>query len=343
MFRNHHYWLIFELLTNILKLMKHEMTKKIYHEKIGFGTVDIWPEYEDLIENITSMINLPNVTQDVQKLLDLCLSQEPKDFGPNKWMKLSVPWDLGSINYRIPKNEPHLDIMWHGPFFLNMITFEDFYYILRAILLEKSIVFISQNLNFLSSIINGFRVLIKPFKWCHLFIAILPKLLIDYMMAPQPMLLGIQDKQEFLMEVDQEAIDDKIWVEMDSLESKMVVHRTFDIPELKLGTLKNQLKKLFKKLKNDNQAELRASTYWISTTELENSKQIAETIESTLDCRILSWVRNFKAKFPTQQGRWDYDECKASVLKNADQRDKKFIEMFVQTQMFAYYFDLFWS
>jgi hypothetical protein len=81
----------------------------------------------------------------------------------------------------IPRNMNYLDIKWFGPFFLNQIKFEDFYYLFRAVLLEKSIVFISENHGLITSMINGFRVLIKPFKWCHLFVSLLPKLLIDYM------------------------------------------------------------------------------------------------------------------------------------------------------------------
>ena len=81
----------------------------------------------------------------------------------------------------MPKNESYLDIMWHGPFFFSKVDFTQFFYLLRTIMLEKSVVFISEDKNYLSSILNGYRILLKPFKWCHIFIAILPKLLCDYM------------------------------------------------------------------------------------------------------------------------------------------------------------------
>lgn len=71
MFRNHHYLLIFELLTTILKLMKHEMTKKIDTKSIGLSKSEILPEYEDLLENIKAHVNLPIYTNDIKLLLDL--------------------------------------------------------------------------------------------------------------------------------------------------------------------------------------------------------------------------------------------------------------------------------
>ena len=117
----------------------------------------------------------------------------------------------------MPKNEKYLDIQWHGPSFFPKMEFSQFYYLLRCVLLEKSIVFISSSKNYLSAITNGFRLLLRPFKWCHIFIAILPKLLIDYMSAPQPMLLGITEKDEFIQDLDQDSLEDKVWVELDEI------------------------------------------------------------------------------------------------------------------------------
>jgi hypothetical protein len=112
-----------------------------------------------------SMITLPVFSDAREEILKQCIGLKPRDYGPNKVLNLPIPYGIGNLVYKIPKNEPFQDIMWHGPFFFNKIRFEDFYYLLRAVLLEKSIVFISRNLNLLTAIINGFRILLKPFKW----------------------------------------------------------------------------------------------------------------------------------------------------------------------------------
>jgi hypothetical protein len=173
----------------------------------------------------------------------------------------------------MPQTELRLDILWYGPFFLKKLKFDDFYYLLRAVLLEKSIVFISKNLNLLTAIINGFRVLLAPFKWCHLFIPILPKLLIDYMMAPQPMILGIIDKDEFLEELDQDACDDKIWVDLDDPDGPYI-DKTFTLPDFRLGGLKSRLKQIFKCFKSGINQDLRFSTYNVPKEERNLSKKI---------------------------------------------------------------------
>jgi len=170
--------------------------------------------------DIQSMICLPLFPDKMKELLNIYLSMTPSKYRPGQLLSIETPCIFEPIKYLMPKSEKYLDIQWHGPFFFPKLEFNQFFYLFRCILLEKSMVFISSNKNYLSSITNGFRLLLKPFKWWHIFIAILPKLLIDYMSAPQPMLWGITDKEEFLQDMDQESCDDKIWVELDEVNGK---------------------------------------------------------------------------------------------------------------------------
>jgi hypothetical protein len=224
MFRGNHFLLQYQILSNLVKIIKHERTQKLSVEECSiFEDKEIYKEYEYLLADIYSMIWLPTFTDKMKELLDSFLALNPHKFSPHDVLSIDSPCNLGSIQYLMPKNETHLDIMWHGPFFFSKIEFSHFFYLLKAILLEKSVVFISEDKNFLSSILNGFRILLKPFKWWHIFIAILPKLLIEYIYAPQPMLLGITNKTEFLEELDQDACDDKIWVELDGEEGRVLL------------------------------------------------------------------------------------------------------------------------
>jgi hypothetical protein len=51
---------------------------------------------------------------------------------------------------------------------------QDFFSILTAILLERSLIFVSDSLTILSSAILGFKTLIKPFSWCYALVPVLP-------------------------------------------------------------------------------------------------------------------------------------------------------------------------
>lgn len=65
--------------------------------------------------------------------------------------------------------------------------------ILRSLLLERSIIVVSQgdNLGLASSIVNTLRMLVYPLVWVQTVIPILPFELIDMLDAPMPYLIGI--------------------------------------------------------------------------------------------------------------------------------------------------------
>lgn len=58
-------------------------------------------------------------------------------------------------------------------------------------MLEKSVIFVSDNLPLLSSAVLGMQCFLNPFKWCHVSIPILPKSLLDMIEAPVPFILGL--------------------------------------------------------------------------------------------------------------------------------------------------------
>jgi hypothetical protein len=83
------------------------------------------------------------------------------------------------------------DLLWHAPMFLSSLTADEFYKILCAILLEKSIIFVSDNLSLLSSAVLGMQCFLSPFRWCHVAIPIIPKTLTDMIDAPMPIIVGL--------------------------------------------------------------------------------------------------------------------------------------------------------
>ena len=279
MFRNHHYFLQYKLLLHVLQVIKDEYTKKsLQWERISTLQIEgILPEYDELINFIDWMINFPIITESAKQLLDSILELVPKSYAPGKTLSVKIPRDLGKILYKIPDNEPYLDIMWYGQFFINKIDDKLFYYLLTAVLLEKSIVFVSKDLNILTSIVNGFRILIRPFKWCHLFIAVLPKMLNEYIFAPQPMIIGMTDKNDLFEAIQNEACDEKICVDLDD-KNEPLLFDAVELPVMKLNGLELKLKKLYSKFKKFDTEELRFSTYSVMHPEQKLSKDIGNLL-----------------------------------------------------------------
>jgi hypothetical protein len=51
-------------------------------------------------------------------------------------------------------------------------------------------------------------------------------------------------------------------------------------------------------------------------------------------------MRKYKRIVLEQEKNPNFDECKEVVQHNAEKKDAEFIEQFLETQMFAYYFDI---
>lgn len=75
--------------------------------------------------------------------------------------------------------------------FLSALSADQFLKILFSIMLEKSVIFVSDNLPLLSSAVLGMQCLLLPFKWSYVQIPILPKSLVDMVEAPMPFLVGL--------------------------------------------------------------------------------------------------------------------------------------------------------
>lgn len=85
-----------------------------------------------------------------------------------------------------------LSFYWHVPVLLSL--FCDFSIIMKlitAVMLERSVIFISENPAKLSSAILGIKSMIKPFSWCNTQIPVLPGDLLQIIDSPFPMIVGI--------------------------------------------------------------------------------------------------------------------------------------------------------
>ena len=69
---------------------------------------------------------------------------------------------------------------------------DNFWKLLLATMLEKSIVFVSESLGLLTSVVLGLYNLLRPFIWPHVIVPVLPTNLFEILEAPIPILVGIQ-------------------------------------------------------------------------------------------------------------------------------------------------------
>ncbi|KAE8686060.1 hypothetical protein F3Y22_tig00111086pilonHSYRG00004 [Hibiscus syriacus] len=66
--------------------------------------------------------------------------------------------------------------------------------VLAGVLLEKQVVVVCPNLGVLSAVVLALIPIIRPFQWQSLLLPVLPVTMLDFLDAPVPFLVGVQDK-----------------------------------------------------------------------------------------------------------------------------------------------------
>jgi hypothetical protein len=129
--------------------------------------------------------------------------------------------------------DQHLsDMWWLAPMFLSALSADAFLKILTAIMLEKSVIFVSDNLPLLSSAVLGMQCFLRPFKWSYVQIPILPQSLVDMVEAPMPFLVGLlKSHLQYLPSLSEPT--HKLHEDFGENE-RMIVHISDDVKEVRI-------------------------------------------------------------------------------------------------------------
>jgi len=128
-------------------------------------------------------------TKEIENILTkyYSIKDDSSEFPYNKSISIEINNNYGEVRFTFPGSYEEcmmMDNYWFCPCLFSIFYIEDFYRILTAVLLERSLIFVSDNLTILSSVILGFKTLIKPFQWCYALIPVLPSALIDILDTP---------------------------------------------------------------------------------------------------------------------------------------------------------------
>ncbi|CAN7076930.1 hypothetical protein Bca4012_075412 [Brassica carinata] len=103
--------------------------------------------------------------------------------------------DSSEINARLAAAEEAMGLsMWTTATVCRILSLETILSLLAGVLLEKQIVVICPNLGVLSAIVLSLVPMIRPFQWQSLLLPVLPGRMFDFLEAPVPFLVGIHSK-----------------------------------------------------------------------------------------------------------------------------------------------------
>lgn len=226
---------------------------------------------------------------------------------------------IEQLKFTFPNDLSTIDLIWLSMPLFTSLKFQDFFWLLSAILQEKSVVFVSQNLGLLSSCVLSVHALLRPFKWPNLMVPIVSNSLRELLEAPIPLLAGLpyignQERQNF---------SNIIWVLLDepNLNRKIqgMSGLVQEVIEPEAPQLRSNLLQLYR------------------VFECENHKFIGSVEEKTKCYGIAQELKKYYEKIISAfKGCVLNDTNLTNVLvKNFPIYDHKFIRVFTQTLIFS--------
>ncbi|XP_076908261.1 uncharacterized protein LOC143565046 [Bidens hawaiensis] len=186
--------------------------------------------------------------------------------------------------------------------------------IFAGALLEKQIVFLCSNLGILSASVLSIIPLIRPYHWQSFLMPVLPNDMLDFLDAPVPFIVGVKHKTA-------------------EVKSSSLPH----LPQQK--ELFTALSPYHSQLVGESYLGKRRQVYDCSEVQVEAAKGFLRVIRSYLD----SLCSNLRSHTITNvQSNDDKVSLllKESFIDSFPSRDRPFMKLFVETQLFSVHTDL---
>ena len=250
--------------------------------------------------------------------------------------KITIPsfenYDLPEFVYSIIKEESRRKSMIYlCSLLFSSLDYSSIYKILLNILLEHSVVFVSNNLTLLSGVILAYCYLLAPMKWEHIIIPIVSDGCLEMLEAPVPFLMGVPrsaaEGEEFINDT---------WCQ-ETIIILLDINKVIESAPLDKELIPN-LDGMEKKLKNAlGKFNSKGLCYNPSEDQKNEIIKMCEIVENSINNAIIKKIPSNAQKIggPTII----LNEICNKLISNAEKPDKKFLEMFKETQMLASYLE----
>ncbi|KAJ4708779.1 DENN domain containing protein [Melia azedarach] len=198
-------------------------------------------------------------------------------------------------------------------------------------LLEKQIVVVCSNLGILSASVLSIIPLIRPYRWQSLLMPVLPDDMLDFLDAPVPYIVGVKNKTSEV----QSKLTNVILVDANKNQVKAP-----SIPQLpQHKQLFSSLSPYHAKLVGESYLGKKRPVYECTDVQIEAAKGFLSVLRSYLD----SLCSNLRSHTITNvQSNNDKVSLllKESFIDSFPSRDRPFMKLFVDTQLFSVHTDL---
>ncbi|KAF8007236.1 hypothetical protein BT93_K1284 [Corymbia citriodora subsp. variegata] len=216
--------------------------------------------------------------------------------------------------------------LWTTATICRVLSLESVLWLVAGVLLEKQIVLVCPNLGILSASVLSLIPMIQPFEWQSLLLPVLPERMFDFLDAPVPFIVGIQHKfAELKMKTSN-------LVQVNVLKDQVKMCHLPALPRYK--ELVSELKPIHARLSRESSIAKRHPVYKCSEVQAEAASRFLTVMRNYLDS-LCSDLRS--CTITSVQSNNDRVSLllKDSFVDSFPSRDRPFIKMFVDTQMFS--------
>ncbi|KAL1219792.1 DENN domain and WD repeat-containing protein SCD1 [Cardamine amara subsp. amara] len=203
--------------------------------------------------------------------------------------------------------------------------------ILTGALLEKQIVFVCSNLGILAASVLSIIPVIRPFRWQSLLMPVLPDDMLEFLDAPVPYIVGVKNKTSEV----QSKLTNVIVVDVTKNQVKSP-----SMPQLpQYRDLYNELSPYHSKLVGESYLAKKRPVYECTDVQVDAAKGFLGVLRSYLD----SLCSNLQSHTITNvQSNNDKVSLllKESFIDSFPSRQRAFMKLFVDTQLFSVHTDL---
>uniref|UniRef100_A0A7N0UW27 UDENN domain-containing protein n=1 Tax=Kalanchoe fedtschenkoi TaxID=63787 RepID=A0A7N0UW27_KALFE len=234
-------------------------------------------------------------------------------------------------NALMAEEEAHALSVWAVASICGTLRLENVLAVFAATLLEKQLVMVCSNLGILSAVVLSIIPLIRPYQWQSLLMPVLPNDMLDFLDAPVPYVVGVQSRTTEI----QSKLTNVILV--DANKNQVKSHSVPQLPQYR--QLLSSLGPYHAKLVGESFLGRKRPLYDCTDVQIEAAKGFLAVLRSYLD----SLCSNLRSHTITNvQSNDDKVSLllKESFIDSFSSRDKPFMKLFVDTQLFSVHTDL---
>ncbi|KAL4367084.1 hypothetical protein GQ457_05G003570 [Hibiscus cannabinus] len=236
-------------------------------------------------------------------------------------------FEAAEINAQVAAAEEALALSeWTTATICRVLSLDGILAVVAGVLLEKQVVVVCPNLGVLSAVVLSLIPMIRPFQWQSLMLPVLPMRMLDFLDAPVPFVVGVQDKP-----ADMKMRTSNL-VQVNLAKKQVKTCYTPQLPQRK--ELVSELGPIHSRLYFEGSIAKKHPTYRCNEAQAEAATQFLTVMREYLESLCANLRSHTITNVQSNDDRVSI-LLKDSFIDSFPVDDRPFIKMFVDTQLFT--------